>query len=96
MLSDYFSKVQAEKGSFVMRLTSSYNPWVCAAWIENKRSTLLKPVRLSHFIAQHAGRHMDLDVEFERGKGKDRVGPASDSTPERRAGSGSSGNGTHG
>ena len=70
----YFSEVRAEGGSFVMRLTSSYNPWVCAAWIEGKRSTLRKPVRLSHFIAQHAGRHMDLDVEFERGKGKDRVG----------------------
>ena len=70
---DYFSAVQAAGGSFVMRLTSSYNPWVRAAWIEGKRKPLPKPVRLSHFIAQHAGRHMDLDVEFERGKAKDRV-----------------------
>ena len=40
-----------------MRLTSSYNPWGCAAWIEGERKTLRKPVRLSHFIAQHAGGH---------------------------------------
>lgn len=71
---DYFAAVQAAGGSFVVRLTRSYNPWVHAAWIEGKRTTLPKPVRLSRFIAQHAGRHMDLDVEFERGKGKDRVG----------------------
>jgi Transposase DDE domain len=29
---------------------------------------LPKPVRLSGFVAQHAGRRMDLDVEYERGK----------------------------
>jgi hypothetical protein len=29
---------------------------------------LPKPVRLSSFIAQHADRRMDLDVESERGK----------------------------
>jgi hypothetical protein len=70
----YFSAVQAAGGSFVVRLTRSYNPWVHAAWIEGKRTALPKPVRLSRFIAQHAGRHMDLDVEFKRGKGKAGVG----------------------
>jgi hypothetical protein len=50
-----------------VRLTRSYDPWVHAAWIEGQRRALTKPVRLSRFIAQHAGRHMDLDVEFERG-----------------------------
>jgi len=57
-----------------VRLTTSYNPWVRAAWIDGNRRPLPKPVRLSRFIAQHAGRHMDLDVEFKRGKGKDSVG----------------------
>lgn len=71
---DYFSAVRAEGGSFVVRLTRSYDPWVHAAWVEGKRVPLPKPVRLSRFIAQHTGRHLDLDVEFERGKGKDRVG----------------------
>ena len=34
-------------------------------------------VRLSHFIAQHAGRRMDLDVEFERGRAPTESGSAS-------------------
>lgn len=69
----YFSAVQAAGGSFLVRLTRSSNPWVHAAWFEGKRIVLAKPVRLSQFIAQHAGRHMDLDVEFKCRKGKDGV-----------------------
>ena len=71
---DYFEAVRAQGGSFIMRLTRSYNPWVHAAWIDGERVPLEEPVRLSSFVAQQAGRHMDLDVEFPRGKGKDSVG----------------------
>jgi hypothetical protein len=67
----YFEAVREQGGSFVVRLTRSYNPWVRAAWVEGKSMALAKPVRLSRFIAQQAGRRLDLDVEFERGKGKD-------------------------
>lgn len=67
----YFEAVREQGGSFLVRLTRSYNPWVRAAWVEGKRMALAKPVRLSRFIAQQTGRRLDLDVEFERGKGKD-------------------------
>ena len=64
----YFQAVQEHGGSFIVRISSSHNPWVQAAWIDGKRAPLPKPVRLSSFVAQHAGRRMDLDVEYERGK----------------------------
>src|SRR5215468_8690 len=65
---NYFQAVQEHGGSFIVRLSCSHNPWVQAAWIDGKRAPLPKPVRLSGFVAQHAGRRMDLDVEYERGK----------------------------
>ena len=64
----YFDAVRAHGGSFVMRLPTSHNPWVRAAWVDGKRVPLAKPVRLSCFIGQNAGRRMDLDVEYEHGK----------------------------
>jgi len=64
----YFQAVQEHGGSFIVRLSRSHDPWVQAAWIDGKRTPLPKPVRLSGFVAQHAGRRMDLDVEYERGK----------------------------
>ena len=64
----YFQAIQEQGGSFIVRLTRSHNPWVQAAWIDGKRAPLPKPVRLSNFIAQHAGRRMDLDVEYVRRK----------------------------
>ncbi len=65
---DYFEAVHDQGGSFIMRLSRSHNPWVRAAWIDGQRVPLPKPVRLSRVIAQNAGRRMDLDVEYERGK----------------------------
>jgi DDE family transposase len=65
---DYFEAVDNEGGSFIVRLTRSYDPWVRAAWVDGKRVPLPRPIRLSRFVAQHIGRHIDLDVEFERGK----------------------------
>lgn len=72
----YFDEVAAHGGSFLVRLTRSHDPWVWAAWLDDKRVPLPKPVRLSSFIAQNPGRRMDLDVEYERrgeGKGAFRV-----------------------
>jgi hypothetical protein len=64
----YFEAVREHDGAFIVRLTRSHDPWVRAAWIDGKRAPLPKPVRLSSFIAQHADRRMDLDVEYERGQ----------------------------
>ena len=64
----YFEAVREHGGMFIVRLTRSHNPWVRAAWIDGKRVQLPKPVRLSRLIAQNAGRRMDLDVEYQRGK----------------------------
>jgi hypothetical protein len=64
----YFQAVQDHGGAFIVRLSRSHDPWIQAAWIDGKRTPLPKPVRLSRFIAQHANRRMDLDVEYERGK----------------------------
>lgn len=64
----YFQAVQEHGGSFIVRLSRAHDPWVQTAWIDGKRASLPKPVRLSRFVAQHAGRRMDLDVEYKRGK----------------------------
>lgn len=64
----YFEAVREHGGSFIMRLTQSHNPWVRAAWVDGKRVALPKPIRLSQLVAQNAGRRMDLDVEYKRGK----------------------------
>jgi hypothetical protein len=62
----YFDAVRENGGSFIVRLSRSHDPWVRAAWIDGKRVTLKRSVRLSRFIAQNSGRRMDLDVEYER------------------------------
>lgn len=71
---DYFEAVDQADGRFIVRLTRSYDPWVRAAWVDGARVALPKPISLSHFIAQHAHRRMDLDVELERARGKRLVG----------------------
>jgi len=65
---DYFAAVSKHGGSFIVRLTRSYDPWVRAAWVDGKRIPVTKPLSLARFIAQNANRRMDLDVEYERGK----------------------------
>ena len=71
---DYFEAVDKEGGAFIMRLSRAHDPWVRAAWVDGKRIALLKPVWLSRLIAQNLNRRMDLDVEYERDKGKRMVG----------------------
>jgi len=63
----YFEAVREQGGSFIVRLTRSYDPWVRAAWVEGRRAAVPTRIRLSRFLAQHAGHRVDLDVEFERG-----------------------------
>ena len=71
---DYFEAVRDQGGAFIIRLSRSHDPWVRAAWVDGKPIALPKPVSLSRFIAQNVNRRMDLDVEYERDKGKRRVG----------------------
>ena len=71
---DYFEAVDDEGGSFIVRLSRSHDPWVRAAWVDGTRMALTKAVRLSRFVAQNLNRRMDLDVEYERDKGKRIVG----------------------
>lgn len=63
----YFEAVRAAGGSFIVRLTRSYDPWVRATWVDGRRTTRLTRGRLSRIIAQHPGRRLDLDIEFLRG-----------------------------
>lgn len=63
----YFEAVREQGGSFIVRLTRSHDPWVRRAWVDGQRAAMPKPIRLSRFLAQHPGRRVDLDVEYERG-----------------------------
>jgi hypothetical protein len=60
----YFEAVAAHGGAFIVRLTRSYDPWVRAAWVAGRRITVSTPIRLSRFLAEHAGQRADLDVDF--------------------------------
>lgn len=63
----YFEAVRAHGGFFIVRLTRTYDPWVSAAWIEGTRIAVPRRIRLSRFLRRHAGRRVDLDVEFACG-----------------------------
>lgn len=63
----YFEAVRACGGSFIVRLTRSYDPWVQTAWVDGRRTDLSTRRRLSRCLTQYPGRRLDLDVEFERG-----------------------------
>lgn len=63
----YFEAVEAHGGSFIVRLTRSHDPWVCAAWVDGRRVTVGPRVRVARFLARHAGRRVDLDIEYEQG-----------------------------
>jgi hypothetical protein len=60
----YFEAVAAHGGAFIVRLTRSYAPWIRTAWVEGRRTPVPTRIRLSRFLAQHAGQRMDLDVDF--------------------------------
>jgi Transposase DDE domain len=62
----YFEAVREQGGSFIVRLTRSYDPWVRTAWVNGRRVDLAPRRRLSRFLTQYPGRRLDLDVEYER------------------------------
>ena len=62
----YFTAVDENNGSYVIRLSRSTDPFVLAASVAGRRLPLRKPVRLSAFVSQHQDRKLDLDVEIER------------------------------
>jgi hypothetical protein len=62
----YFEAVREHGGSFIVRLTRSYDPWVRTAWINGRRVDLSTRRRLSRFLTQYPGRRLDLDVEYDR------------------------------
>ena len=62
----YFEAVREHGGSFIVRLTRSYDPWVRTAWVNGRRVDLSTRRRLSRFLIQSPGRRLDLDVEYER------------------------------
>jgi len=64
----YFNAVADASGAFIVRLTRSDDPWVGAAWIDGCPHALPTRRRLSRVLAEHAGCHADLDVEFVRGR----------------------------
>ena len=63
----YFEAVDAQGGFFIVRLTRSHDPWVCAAWVDGQRVAVPARSRLSRVLAQHAGQRVDLDIEYARG-----------------------------
>ena len=63
----HFEAVQVAGGAFIVRLTSSDDPWVRAAWVEGRRAAVPPRMRLSRVLARHPGHHRNLDVEFARG-----------------------------
>ena len=62
----YFEAVTAHGGAFIMRLTRSYDPCVCAAWVDGQRVPVVPGTRLARLLRRHAGHVVDLDVEFVR------------------------------
>jgi Transposase DDE domain len=62
----YFEAVREQGGSFIVRLTRSYDPWVRTAWVNGRRVDLSTRRRLARFLTQYPGRRLDLDVEYER------------------------------
>jgi len=63
----FFEAVAAHDGSFIVRLTRSYDPWIRTAWVEGRRTPVPPRIRLTRFIARHAGQRLDLDVDFQVG-----------------------------
>jgi hypothetical protein len=64
---DYFEAVDAHGGSFIIRLTRTYDPEVRAAWVNGRRVRVATGLRLSRLLARNAGHVVDVDVAFSRG-----------------------------
>jgi hypothetical protein len=62
----YFEAVHEQGGSFIVRLTRSWDPWVRTAWVDGRRVDVPRRMRLSRWLPQYATGRVDLDVEFQR------------------------------
>ena len=63
----YFTAVEAHGGAFIVRLTRSHDPWICAAWVDGQRTPVRAGRRLSRVLAQYPRQRLDLDVEYVDG-----------------------------
>ena len=62
---DYFRQVQRQGGSFIMRVSKTFDPWVLAEYKHNRRCARRRPQRLSSVLgAQHRGRPREFEVKF--------------------------------
>ena len=62
----YFTAVQAHEGAFIIRLSTAHDPYVTAAWQQGRRLPVARNLRLSRFLARHAGVSVDLDIEYHK------------------------------
>lgn len=64
----YFKDVDRCGGSFIMRLSRSWKPYVTAVYHRKRCSILRKPIPLDSFLSQNPNRALDLDAAFGKGK----------------------------
>jgi len=63
---EYFAAVRAAGGAFIVRLSTSHDPYVLAAWKQGRRLVVPTGIRLSRFLAQHPRTSLDVDIEYRR------------------------------
>jgi hypothetical protein len=63
---EYFAAVRDAGGAFIVRLSTSHDPYVLAAWQQGRRLAVPTGIRLSRFLAQHPRAVLDLDIEYRR------------------------------
>ena len=47
-----------------MRISTSHDPYVTAAWHQGRRLRVARGMRLSRFLARHVGVAVDLGIEY--------------------------------
>lgn len=63
----YFEAVTAQGGAFIVRLTRSHDPWICAVWVDGQRRPVRAGRRLARVLAQYPRQRLDVDVEYTPG-----------------------------
>ena len=62
----YLTAVRAHGGAFIIRLSTSHDPYVTAAWHDRHRVHVARAMRLSRFLAAHCDVALDLDIEYRQ------------------------------
>ena len=62
----YFTAVRAHGGAFIIRLSTSHDPYVTAAWHDRRRVPVVREMRLSRFLAAHGDVVLDLDIAYRQ------------------------------